>query len=168
MTTWLLLLLLQSPAPSPRPAPCVSEAHRQLDFWVGDWDVLLPDGKPAGRNTITRELGGCVVQEHWTGAGGLRGSSFNVWQAATGTWHQTWVDSAGSLLLLTGRLDGKVMVLEGETPTAAGGRARHSLRLEPLDGGRVRQVWRTSGDGGTTWNVVFDGLYVPRASPPTN
>jgi hypothetical protein len=170
MTIWTLpvLVLLQSASPSPQPVACASAEHRQLDFWVGDWDVQRPDGKTVGRNTITREFGGCVVQEQWASLGGLRGSSFNTWQPVTGTWHQTWVDNAGTLLHLDGRRDGEAMVLEGEAPAAGGARVRHTLRLEPRPGGRVHQLWRTSEDGGKTWTVVFDGLYVRRTAPATN
>jgi hypothetical protein len=29
------------PAPG---AACASAEHHQFDFWIGDWDVALPDG----------------------------------------------------------------------------------------------------------------------------
>jgi hypothetical protein len=160
----LLALLADtpSPSPSPRPKPCSAPEHRQLDFWVGDWDVLLPNGKVAGRNTITSEYGGCVIQEHWTGAGGVAGSSFNTYEPATRKWHQVWVDNTGTLLQLRGGRDGEAMVLEGDVPTAEGGVDRHSLRLQPMPDGKVRQLWRSTSDGGKTWTIVFDGTYVRR------
>lgn len=161
----LLLLAAAQPSPAPPPPPppaCREARHRQLDFWVGDWDVFLPDGKLAGRNTITREFDDCVVQEHWTGAKGMTGSSFNLYDAATGRWHQTWVDSGGTFLQLSGALEGNVMALDGVVPGPAGTVVQHALRLEPLGDGRVRQLWRTSTDGGKTWAVVFDGTYVRR------
>jgi hypothetical protein len=35
--------------------------------------------------------------------------------------------------------------------------------LTPLGNGRVRQVIETSRDGGKTWRVGFDAVYVPQA-----
>lgn len=162
----ILLLLVgdvtPTASPSPQPKPCSAPEHRQLDFWVGDWDVTMPNGKVAGRNTITSEYGGCVVQEHWEGRGGVTGSSFNTWEPATKTWHQVWVDNGGTLLMLRGKREGDAMVLEGEVPNADGTKVRHSLRLQSLPDGRVKQLWRTSEDGGTTWAVAFDGTYTRR------
>src|SRR3954469_17591449 len=40
------LLVIQSVTAQERPAP-PSEA-RQFDFWLGEWEVVTPDGKPAG------------------------------------------------------------------------------------------------------------------------
>jgi hypothetical protein len=140
----------------PERTPCSAPEHRQFDFWIGDWEVRRPDGEVAGRNVIEPILGGCALRESWTGAKGMRGTSLNTYSALDGKWHQTWVDEEGTLLLLSGALrDGK-MVLEGETPV------RHRITWSPLEDGRVRQLWETSPDSGATWNVVFDGTYVPR------
>ncbi|MGH9580348.1 MAG: hypothetical protein ACRD2R_05085 [Terriglobales bacterium] len=41
----------------------------QFDFWVGEWHaVWTAAGKPGkGHNSIRRTLGGCVVEERFTG-----------------------------------------------------------------------------------------------------
>ncbi|MGH7549094.1 MAG: hypothetical protein ACREMM_13130 [Gemmatimonadales bacterium] len=78
-------------------------------------------GSPAGKNTIARVLGGCVLEEQWVGVGGTTGSSFNLYDGAARTWHQTWVDSRGQLLLLDGGLEEGRMVLRGERPAREGG-----------------------------------------------
>jgi hypothetical protein len=33
----------------------------------------------------------------------------------------------------------------------------------PLDGGKVRQRWDSTLDGGKTWTVQFDGIYAKRS-----
>ena len=33
------------PAAAPQAPPCADAAHRQFDFWVGNWDVTGPKGK---------------------------------------------------------------------------------------------------------------------------
>jgi hypothetical protein len=157
----------QSPSPSPSPSvspfvsPCLAPEYRQFDFWVGDWDVLDPKGNVVGTNDITREYDGCVVQEHWVARGPQeqRGSSFNTYDPGTKQWHQTWVDSTGGFLLLDGAFTDGRMVLEGEMRNRRG-LLKHRIAWTPLDGGRVRQFWETSADGGKTWNVAFDGTYV--------
>jgi hypothetical protein len=166
MSLLVLLLVLAAADPlsgqPPRPTPCSSPEHRQFDFWVGEWDVASVDRQVTGRDTITREHGGCVVVERFTGAGGFTGSSYNVYEPATRRWHQIWVDSSGTLLQLSGGLQGAAMVLEGPVPNAGGTSTHHQLRIEPLADGRVRHQWRTTNDGGKTWRYVFDGTLVRR------
>ncbi len=157
-----------APAPvpvKPRPVPCVAAEYRQFDFWIGDWDVFMPDGRLAGSNRIEPVLNGCVLHEHWLG-GNLAGESFNAWDARRKHWHQTWVDAAGSVLLLEGRFDGSTMTLsDAAVPDKPDGRAINEIRWTPNADGSVRQHWRTSADGGQTWTSVFDGRYVRAARP---
>lgn len=42
------------------PPTCDAPEHRQLDFWVGSWDVTMR-GKEAGTNVVTREESGCLI-----------------------------------------------------------------------------------------------------------
>jgi hypothetical protein len=148
------------------PAPCSMPEYRQFDFWLGDWNVSS-NGKPAGTNSIHRVHGGCALQENWQGAGegGLSGSSFNIYDRVSGTWHQTWIDSSGTLLQLDGGLADGSMVLEGKRPARDGkGLAYHRISWTPGDDGSVRQLWEVSRDEGATWNAVFDGRYEKAAA----
>ncbi len=162
----LSLLTLASAAHAQTP-PCSAPEHRQFDFWLGDWEVRTPDGRLAGTNLVTRELGDCVLHEHWKGAGGMSGESFNAYDAARRRWHQTWVSDRGAVLTLDGAFDGTRMVLSGARPdtSAAGGAALQRITWTPLEGGAVRQLWETSKDGGRAWTVVFDGRYTRKPGP---
>jgi hypothetical protein len=141
------------------PPRCDTPEYRQFDFWVGQWDVTS-GGQPAGRNLITLEEDGCVVHEHWTGALGGTGQSFNFYDRADGRWHQVWVSNSGNILSLSGGLADGALVLEGER--SEGGRTvRHRLSFRANADGTVRQLWEASADGGTTWSTSFDGLYRP-------
>jgi hypothetical protein len=85
-----------------------------------------------------------------------------VYDASRDRWHQTWVDTGGLLLELDGALrDGK-MVLEGETLDSTGSVQKQRITWEPRPGGKVRQHWQQSTDGGTSWSTVFDGTYTKR------
>jgi len=140
-----------------KPAPCSAAEHRQFDFWLGDWEVKGPAGKVAGRNSISSIHGGCVLYESWKGIGGVTGTSFNVYDAAKKKWRQTWVDSTGGVLDLEGAFTDGRMVL-ASTP-ASKSDAINRITWERLADGRVRQLWETSSDSGTTWKVAFDGYY---------
>ncbi len=162
----VLSVLGSSDLPSQtRPPPCLGPEFRQFDFWVGDWEVRRPDDTLAGFNTIRRILGGCVLHERYTTPGGYQGQSLNLFDASRGVWHQSWVDSAGTLLLLEGGLEGDAMVLRGET-RGPGGSAlqRISWSLVEGDPDRVRQLWTTSVDGGKSWQTTFDGLYLRKSA----
>jgi hypothetical protein len=145
--------------PSAPPAACTAPEHRQFDFWIGDWVVTDPSGKTTlGHNRIEPILNGCALQETWTGARGVTGRSLNIYDAASKRWHQTWVDSGGTLAVFEGGLEGSAMVLRGKT--AKGGVSR--IRWDPQGPDRLRQVWESSEDGGKTWKTEFDGLYTRR------
>lgn len=159
-----LLLAAAVPAIAEEPK-CATAEYRQFDFWVGVWDVY-EDGQLAGTNVITREHGGCVIAEHWTGANGFTGSSLNVYNRATRQWHQTWVDSAGSLLLLDGTFSDGAMRLASPVPASGGSGVRHRVTWTPNADGTLRQHWEQSKDGGETWATVFDGLYRRKADAP--
>lgn len=149
------------PAAPKAPAACDAPEYRQFDFWLGEWDVTTPDGKPAGSNTITRVANGCALHEHWVGRGGFSGQSLNGWDRHTKQWQQTWIDSTGGRLDLVGGAEGNGLRLEGRTPHATE-RDRfllHRIRWSPLADGRVRQHWETSTDQGASWSTAFDGYY---------
>jgi hypothetical protein len=171
MKKWMILALLlpawtvaqedvAEPAVSQQQNACATEKHRQFDFWVGEWAVTQ-GGKPAGNNRIESIHGGCVLAEHWTSSlGNFSGSSLNTYDKVNDMWHQTWVDSAGTLLQLNGVFEDGRMILSGTLAAADGsGKVQHRISWTPNDDGSVRQHWESSTDG-EEWTTLFDGLYV--------
>jgi hypothetical protein len=156
VAAWTMPAGAQEKASSP---PCTSHEFSQFDFWIGAWRVTDEEGAYQGTNRIEKILDGCALQENWTGAGGMTGRSFNIYSKGRGSWHQTWVDSTGTLLLLDGGIENGRMVLRGEGPGRDGGAVEHEISWQSLEDGRVRQVWRVSSDGASTWKQVFVGLY---------
>lgn len=155
------LLAAATPCVAQTPPACAAPRHREFDFWVGTWDVTDPAGKAVGRNRITSVHGGCALLEQWEGRSGFSGTSVNAWDDSAGRWHQTWVDSAGTVLKLDGGLVAGSMRLEGDAPDRErpGRTARQRIEWTPQADGRVRQHWQASRDGGATWTTLFDGWY---------
>jgi hypothetical protein len=143
---------------------CDDPAHRQFDFWLGEWDVTnarSPDPKrPPAKSRITSLLDGCAILEEFDNPRGYSGKSLNF--HGGGKWHQTWIDNQGAPLFLEGGIEGRDMVLSDVSP----GEVVNRITWSSLEGGRVRQHWETSKDGGKTWETAFDGLYTPRVSSP--
>jgi hypothetical protein len=132
--------------------------YRAFDFWVGEWDVRTPDGNLAGTNCIVREYGGYVLHERYVTDRGYSGESLNMYAAGRRVWHQTWVDSSGTLLLLEGGLHNGSMVLEGQTVGTDTQVTRHRITWTPNANGSVRQLWEST-DAKGEWSIAFDGMY---------
>jgi hypothetical protein len=149
---------------------CSAPEYRQFDFWLGEWDVFdYSSGKKGalvGFNRIVRLYDGCVLQENWESSdGSSKGTSLNSYFNLDKKWHQTWVDNAGYLLALAGEFKDGTMTLEGSHPGRNAGVTvinRIAWNIIGNDPTQVRQFWQASRDGGKTWSVLFDGLYVRR------
>ena len=157
MTLKTLPLLLALLLPSLAQGSCVDLAYRQFDFMLGDWNVATAGGKLVGRDRIEKTYGGCVVEEHWTSVDGGTGGSVSIYDASRKLWHQTWVDSTGTLVVLEGGFKDGRMVMTGEM-TQKGKRLQDRMSWIP-EGGKIRQLWETSDDGGKTWRTIFDVYY---------
>jgi hypothetical protein len=139
-------------------SPCEASAHRAFDFWLGEWQVHTPDGKLAGVNRISSEYNGCVLHERYDTNRGYSGESLNSYDAGRRVWHQTWVDTAGTLLVLEGGLRNGSMVLEGQTTAIDAQVTKHRITWTPNANGSVRQLWEST-DAKGQWSVAFDGMY---------
>ena len=153
-------LAAAQPAPPARQRPdCSAPVYREFDFWLGSWAVTA-QGKPAGTNRIESDLTGCVLVEHWTAAGGGRGTSLNFYDRATKAWYQSWMDQSGGALRLKGGFQNGRMILQSDAQTAANGSTTiQRVSWTPEPDGTVRQLWESTTDAGKTWTTVFDGRY---------
>jgi len=149
-----VLLRAQVPAPPP-------PETKQFDFWLGEWDVTSPDGKPAGKSRIEKVGADWGVLENWTGAGGGSGKSLNTWFPEKKRWQQFWVGNGGALELSGGLNAQGEMVLESANRAEGGTFDR--ITWTPNADGSVRQLWQQSADGGKTWTTAFDGIYRKKA-----
>lgn len=157
----VFLFAASSASAQPPAAACTAAAHREFDFWLGDWNVTGPKGSLVGTNSINREYGGCVLHERYDTGRGHSGESLNIYDGPRRVWHQTWVDSSGLLLLLEGGLKDGKMVLEGSASSPDGRFTRHRITWTPNLDGSVRQLWESTNAAGE-WTVAFDGKYTRR------
>jgi len=146
---------------------CCTEAHRQFDFWLGQWETYKGQSDTLlGTNSIVSQQDSCVIQENWEAASGnFTGTSYNFYNTKTKTWHQTWVDNQGGNLQLKGQLeDGKMVLHSGKMRSEEGERYTNRITWTPHENGTVQQLWEISKDDGKSWMTVFDGLYKPKSS----
>ncbi len=139
---------------------CCTEDYGAFDFWIGNWEVTNANGSPAGKNSITKEEGNCVLRENWTSAnGGFTGTSLNYFNQRTNEWEQLWVDNSGNALKLKGNRTGNKMILSSDEFTHTDGENyRNRITWTLNDDGSVRQLWEVM-QGNEVKNVLFDGLY---------
>jgi ketosteroid isomerase-like protein len=148
------------PAEDEPPAPCTSPAHRQFDFWIGDWDVFeVRSPTKVAHVRIDSILNGCVLREDYQATDGHAGQSFTIYDATRNIWHQTWVTSQGVLLEIEGKFESGQMVLSGKNQQGALVRGT----WKPVNG-KVHEIAVKSADGGKTWQLWFDLMFHRSAS----
>jgi len=139
---------------------CSASEFRDFDYWLGSWVVTDTAGTQVGTNHVVRVSDGCALLEQWTDSSGNAGTSLNFYDRNAKRWEQTWMGAQGGILHLRGSLVEGTMTLSG-TRTTAQGEVTDRIQWIRLDGGRVRQLWSVSTDGGRTWKVAFNGVYSP-------
>jgi hypothetical protein len=136
---------------APPPAACSTEEFRQLDFWVGNWEVSWVDAKgetQTGANSVTIEKDGCVIEENFK-IPGFEGNSLSIYHKPYGGWRQAWVDNQGGFFDLTGGPDAEGFKL---TMVRLKDQAPH-LRMiwRNIEADSLDWHWQGSKDEGTTW-----------------
>jgi hypothetical protein len=169
----LVLGACASGAVTSAPAPavstqCAGPQFRELDFWVGDWDVRW-DASPnqpagSGRNIVTRQLGQCVIQEQFNGgasANNLVGHSVSTYHAPARVWRQTWVDNQGGYFALTGgkQTDGTFVL---ENTRVGAGAPYLRMVFSGITPNSLTWRWQRSDDQGATWQDVWVIYYARR------
>jgi len=146
--------------PPPAPADCSDAEKRQLDFWIGHWQVSTTGKTDAiATSDIATLPGGCGISEHYDSpaapGGEYQGWSYSGYNRNDGQWHQMYLDSHGNVTWYTGRLAGKALVF------TAPGRTGALQRMSYIPGadGSVRQLGEISTDAGATWQPGYDYTY---------
>lgn len=95
----------------PPAANCSADAHRQFDFYAGEWRIVqrISDGAGdwlefPGRTSVAPAIDGCALVEHWEGdvqffwAGmsepePLKGLSVRAYNPGSDEWRIWWMDN---------------------------------------------------------------------------
>ncbi len=119
-----------------------------MDFWVGDWQLKWNGGE--GTNHITKDYGGCVVQEHFDGRSSMPLQGHSISTYSNGAWRQNWVDNHGGYFDLTGgpHPDGTFVL---ENVRASGDTPYRRMVFENITADSLSWHWQGSDDGGKTW-----------------
>jgi len=141
--------------------PCTTTPEfRQFDFWVGEWDVVAnASNQPAGKSSVQLMLGECVIFENWTGALGVSGKSFNIYNTAEKQWRQTWVDDRGTFTEYAGEFKDDRLEYLAESAGANGQKQKLRMTFFKQGPDRVRQFGEVSTDEGKTWSTQYDLIY---------
>ena len=155
---------------------CKAEEHRQFDFWIGHWNLVVSTRKakdsdewvesPA-TNHIQSILAGCAIEESFRAEGPgspWAGRSVSVYVAATKQWRQTWVDDQGSYLAFTGGMESGRMVLHGEPRQSNGKLVQMRMVFSDITANHITWTWERTTDGGATWTPAMIILYTRAAT----
>lgn len=136
--------------------PCSSPEASQFDFWVGDWMATWSDTLH-GSNHIEKMFGNCTVHENFSDPNtNFLGQSWSVYNINYKKWQQTWVDSQGGYIALTGGMIGDSMILttaerrvpEKISPTGKliSRMVYYNIKPDSFD-----WSWEASTDSGVSW-----------------
>ena len=145
--------------------PCLSRPEaRQFDFWIGDWEVynnLYPNHR-VGTSRIENISGGCSILENWEAFQMANsGKSQNWYDPSTKKWTQLWIGSGGGAQYFTeGEYKDGAMRFKYTRPGPSGTRVTGNFIFYNLGPNKVRQYQDVTNDGGKTYQVVYDFIYI--------
>ncbi len=158
-----------APAPAPRPSPCLDPAHnpeyRQLDYWLGSWEVFNKEGRKLSDVTISKVVNDCGLAESWKStrpAGD--GTGLSTYNPRTKKWEYFWISGAGTTSHFEGSLLPDEMRFRTVQPQADGSLRLRHWSLIKLPDGKVRELSVGSPDDGATWTTEYDYVWVPKKS----
>jgi hypothetical protein len=174
-------------------AACTEPERRHLDFWLGDWDLVVRSrqdpASPAANaanlanvanvtwvearavSEVRAVLGGCAIEENFHADGPQApwaGRSFSTYVPSAKVWRQTWVDDSGSYLAFTGGRDADGFALYGE-PVGADRKRRMRMVFRAITRDSLMWSWERGTDPATEWTPVMTIGYTrrPVAKPGT-
>lgn len=160
--TYFLYLSLSLPLMAQKqaaPCNCCSEAQRQFDFWIGNWEVYDTTGIKIGENKILVLQDHCVLQENWVSKNST-GTSYNYYNAQDKTWNQLWVDNSGNSLTLKGSFKDNKMVLRDQLRTQRdGSKSYNQITWSKHPDSTVLQSWDLMDESGKKVSTLFVGIY---------
>lgn len=146
------------------PATCAANPQsRQLDFWLGDWRIAGPDGRPNATSRVHLALNQCMVVESWSGSQGHAGENMFAYSRDDHSWHGMFADNEGRVhIFVDGKVTSGSAVFSGSSRGPNGETLLHRLSITRAGADRVTQQWQKSADNGVSWSMEFRGEYSRR------
>jgi len=147
-------------APEPLP-PCSAHSEsRQLDFWLGEWNITYPGAPGGSTSKVSPALDHCEIVESWSDGQGHRGENRFAYNYEHQSWRGMFVDNRGHAhVFIGGRVSDGFAEFSGPTLGPNGESVLHRIRITRANHNRVEQLWEKSLDNGVTWTTVFRGEY---------
>lgn len=142
----------------------MTEEAKEFDFWLGSWDLEWTDEKghkQTGKNVIAKILKGQVIEENFSASGEdpYQGKSHSLFDIKSGLWKQTWVDSDGNYLDLTGEFKEGEMMLARESVDMEGQKVLQRMIFSDIKSDSFLWDWESSADDGKTWKTNWKIIY---------
>ena len=134
---------------------CSGDVAHALDFRVGVWDYRA-EGFDPGRTTVTKDVSGCALLEHYVDVKGGRSESLFL-VGDDGRWHVTTYDPSGRSVM-PGTVDKNGVAFYHSATD------REAYRRGP--NGTATFAGERSVDGGRTWSTWVTAVYTRVAREP--
>jgi Protein of unknown function (DUF1579) len=161
----------QANPPEPPSKACAAPENRQLDFWLGEWDLTLRARKSPtsdewdeakATNQVRSRYGGCVIEESFAAAGPespWAGMSVSTYLPQAMKWRQTWVDDQGNYIALSGGWQDGKMTLYGEPRAKDGKTIQMRMVFSEIRPDHLYWTWERTEDGGGAWTPMMTIQY---------
>ena len=130
---------------------CATEPHRQLDFWIGEWNVFNAQQEQVARSQIESIISGCGLSEKYQADSGYSGTSLNQFDEDGNQWQQFWLDSNGESIHFNGHFNDNTMTFDAYGFEDQRGSYIRRMRLISISADEVQQESDRSYDQGNTW-----------------
>lgn len=155
---WRALVAGTRPPGGNRPPPGTPPSSRgpleEVDFLLGEWEVLDDRGRRVGSmsaHPMEHERG---VVLNWRGDQGDTSTSLLFFDEFVESWRSVSINSDGAVTELSGHAHRAELEYSGEVHTERGDRFLQRGAIEQMRDGNLGQIVEESEDDGRSWRVV--------------
>jgi hypothetical protein len=142
------------------PESCAANPNRrQLDFWLGNWNVTFPGMPSTASSKVYLDLDKCLLIETWDGGKGHSGKNFLAYSPDDNRWHGMFADNQGRVHIFEGKIENGSAEFTGPSRGSNGETILNRIKVRRVSDTQVQQSWEKSTDNGATWALEFRGEY---------
>ena len=141
------------------PSCAANPNSRQLDFWLGNWNVTFPGMPSSATSKVYLDLDKCLLIESWDGGKGHSGKNFLAYGPDDNRWHGLFADNQGRVHIFEGKIENGSAEFTGPSRGPNGETVLNRIKVRRVSDTQVQQSWEKSTDNGATWALEFRGEY---------